>query len=56
MGKPEGKSQLVRSGHRWKGTVTFFVTELGWEGIDWNSLCQDRDKRVAGVKTVLGVY
>jgi len=55
VGKPEGKGPLGRSGYRRKDTLTIFVTELGWEGVDWSSLCQDTDKRGAVVTVALGV-
>jgi len=37
-------------------TITIFAKELGLEGMDWSSLCQERDKRGAVVKTALGIY
>jgi len=36
--------------------ITIFVKELGWEVMAWNSQCQDRDKRGAGVEIALGIY
>jgi hypothetical protein len=56
VGKPEGKGPLGGPWHRWKDTTTILMKELGWEGMDWSSLCQDRDKRGAFVETALGIY
>jgi hypothetical protein len=56
VGKHEGKGPLGRSGYRWKDIVTIFVKELGWEGMDWSSLCQGRDKRGVVVVMALGIY
>jgi hypothetical protein len=42
--KPEGKRLLKRPRLRWDGNVTLDLGEIGWEGVDWIHLAQDRDK------------
>lgn len=56
VGKNEGEGPFGRSGHRWKDTITIFVKELGWEGMDRSIQCHDRNKRGTVVETVLGIY
>jgi len=38
--KPEGKRPLRRPMHRWE---VDFRLEIGWEGVDWMHLAQDRN-------------
>ena len=33
-----------RPRHRWENNVEIDVKEIGWEGMDWIELVQDRDK------------
>ena len=42
-GKPEGKIPLRRPRHRWKGNMKKEPQELGYGGMDWIELAQDRD-------------
>jgi hypothetical protein len=44
VGKCEGKSRLGRTRIRWYGNIKIDVKEIGWEGVDWIYLVQDRDK------------
>jgi hypothetical protein len=45
--KPEGWRPLGRPRHRWEGNITMDLREIGWEGVDWIYLAQDRDRRWA---------
>jgi len=47
VGKHEGKSPLGRPGRRWKGNINMDLQEVGWEGMDWINLAQDKGQ-VAG--------
>jgi hypothetical protein len=40
MGKPEGKRPLGR--HRWVDNIKMDLREIGWDGMDWIDLAQDR--------------
>jgi hypothetical protein len=43
VGKPEGKIQLGRPRRRWEDNIRIDLQELGWGGMDWIDLAQDRD-------------
>jgi hypothetical protein len=44
VGKPEGKRPLGRPRRRWVDNIKMDLTEIGWGGIDWIGLAQDRDQ------------
>jgi hypothetical protein len=44
VGKPGGKRPLGRPGHRWEDNIKMELREIGWSGIDWIDLGQDRDQ------------
>jgi hypothetical protein len=41
-GKPESKRPLERR-RRWEESIRMDATDIGWEGVDWFHLAQDRD-------------
>jgi hypothetical protein len=43
-GKPEGKRLLGRPRRRWVDNIMINLLEIGWGGVDWIGLVQDRDK------------
>jgi hypothetical protein len=51
--KPEGKRPLGRS--RGRMIILRWILELGWGGMDWIDLAQDRDQWRAIVNTVIRV-
>jgi hypothetical protein len=52
VGTPEGKRSLGRPRHRW-GDIRMDLREIGWGGMDWIRLIQDRDQCRAVVNTVM---
>jgi hypothetical protein len=44
VGKPEGKRLLGRQRHRWVDNIKMDLREIGWDGLDWIDLAQDRDQ------------
>jgi len=52
VGKPEGKSPLVRPRHKWEDNIKMELREVGGVG-DWMELAQDRDRWRALVTTVM---
>jgi hypothetical protein len=45
VGKPEGKRPLGRPRHRWvDDNIKMDLLEVGWGGVDWIDLAQDRGK------------
>jgi hypothetical protein len=53
MGKPIGKRQLERLRRRWVDSIKTYLREIGWDGVDWIDMAQDRDQWRALVNTVL---
>jgi hypothetical protein len=52
--KPEGKKPLGRPRRRlW--TILRWILEIGWDGMDWIKLAQDRDQWRAVVNTIMNV-
>jgi hypothetical protein len=44
VGKPEGKRPLGRPRRRWEDNIRMDLREIGWGGMDWIDLAQDRDQ------------
>jgi hypothetical protein len=44
VGKPEGKRPLGRPRRRGLDSIKTDLKEIGWGGIDWIGLTQDRDQ------------
>jgi hypothetical protein len=43
VGKPEGKRTQGRPRRRWVYNIKLYPREIGWGGMDWIDLAQDRD-------------
>jgi hypothetical protein len=50
VGKPEGKRTLGRSEHRCENNIRLYFRGVGWEGVDWMHLAQDRDQWWGSIK------
>jgi hypothetical protein len=55
VGKPEGKSQLVRPRCRWVNNIKIDLLEIGWGGVGWIGLAQYGDKWRALVNAVMNL-
>jgi hypothetical protein len=55
VGKPEGKRPLGRPRRRWVDNIKMDLGEVGWGGVDWIDLAQDRDKWGALMNSVLNL-
>jgi hypothetical protein len=55
VGKPEGRRPLERPRRRWEGNIKMDLREVGWGGIDWIDLAQDRDSLRLLVNTVMNL-
>jgi hypothetical protein len=55
VGKPEGKRPLGRPKRRWVDNIKADLLEIGWGGVDWIGLTQDRDKWRALVNAVMNL-
>jgi hypothetical protein len=51
-GKPEEKGPPGRPRCRWEDNIKTDLREIGWVGMDWINLAQDRDQWKALVNTV----
>jgi len=49
----EGKRPLRRPRRRWEDNIRMDLKEIGWEGVYWIHLAQDRDQWRALVNTVM---
>jgi hypothetical protein len=52
-GKPQGKRRRGRPRHRCEDGVRIDLREVGWGGVDWIHLAQDRDQWRALANTVI---
>jgi hypothetical protein len=43
-GKSEGKRPLGRPRRRWVDNIKMDLREIGWNGMDWIDLTQDRNQ------------
>jgi hypothetical protein len=55
VGKPEGKRPLGRPRRRWLDKTKIDLREMGWGGVDWIDLAQDRDQWRALVNTIMNL-
>jgi hypothetical protein len=54
-GKPEGRRPLERPRRRWEDNIKMDLREVGWGGIDWINVAQDRDRWRALVNAVMNL-
>jgi hypothetical protein len=55
VGKPQGKRPLGRLRRSWVGNIKTDLTEIGWDGMDWIDLAQDRDQWRALMNMVINL-
>jgi hypothetical protein len=55
VGKPEVKRPLGRPRRRWVDNIQMDLREIGWDGMDWIGMAQDRDQWRTLVKTVINL-
>jgi hypothetical protein len=55
IGKPEGKKPLERSRRRWVDNIKMDHREIGWDGMDWIDLAQDKNQWRALLNTVMNL-
>jgi hypothetical protein len=51
----EGKRPLGRPRRRWVDNIELDLREIGWDGVDWIYMSQDRNQWRALVNTVLNL-
>jgi hypothetical protein len=52
---PEGKRPLGGPGRRWEDNIRMDLREIGWSGMDWIDVAQDRDQWRALVNRVMNL-
>jgi hypothetical protein len=55
VGKPEGKRPVGGPRGDWVNNIKMDVREIGWGGMNWIHLAQDRDQWRALVSTVMNL-
>jgi hypothetical protein len=55
VGKPEGRRPLKRPRRRWVDNIKIDLREIGWDGVNWIDLAQDKDQLKALVNTVMNL-
>jgi hypothetical protein len=55
VGKPERIEPLERPRHRSVDNIKMDLREIGWDGVDWMDMAEDRDQWRALVNTVLNL-
>jgi hypothetical protein len=55
VGNPEGKRPLGRQTCRWVDNGKMDLREIGWDGMDWIDVAQNRDQWRALVNTVMNL-
>jgi hypothetical protein len=55
VGKPEGKRPLGRPRSRWMDNIEMDLEEIGWDGMEWIYLAQDRNQWRALVNTLMNL-
>jgi hypothetical protein len=55
MGNPERKRQLGRPRRKWVNNIKMNFREIGWDGMGWIHLAQDRHQCRALMNTVMNL-
>jgi hypothetical protein len=50
------QTRLSRTRRRWEDNINMDLKEIGWEGVDWIHLAQDRDRWQDLVNTVMNLW
>jgi hypothetical protein len=56
VGKPVGKRPLARPRRRWEDNIKMDLRDIGWSGMDWADLAQDRDQWRTLVNTEMNLW
>jgi hypothetical protein len=55
VGRPEGRRPLRRPRLRWEDNIKMDLQEVGWVGMDWIEVAQDRNRWRALVNAVMNL-
>jgi hypothetical protein len=54
--KLEEKRPLGSPRNRWEDKMRMDLSEIGWEGVDWSHLVQERDQRWDLVNITMNIW
>jgi hypothetical protein len=55
LGRPEGRRPLGIPRRRWEDNIKMDLQDVGWVGMEWIDLAQDRDRWRALVNAVMNL-
>jgi hypothetical protein len=55
VGQSEGKRPLGRPNHRWEDHIKMDLEGIGWGGLDWIDVAQDRNQWRAFVNMIMNL-
>jgi hypothetical protein len=55
VGRPEGRRPLGSPRRRWEDNIKMDLQEVGWGGVDWTDMAQDRGRWRALVNAVMNL-
>jgi hypothetical protein len=55
VGRPKGRRPVGSPRRRWEDNIKMDLQEVGWEGMDWIDMAQDRDRWRAVVNAVMNL-
>ena len=55
IGRPEGKRPLGIPRRRWEDNIKIGFQEVGWGGLDWIDVTQDKDRCGARVNALMNL-
>jgi hypothetical protein len=55
MGRPEGRRPLGRPRRRWEDNIKMDLQEVGWDGMAWIDMTQDKERWRALVSAVMNL-
>jgi len=55
VGRRQGKRPLERPRRRWEDNIKMDLQEVGWGGMDWIDLAEDRDSWLAVVNVLMNL-
>jgi hypothetical protein len=55
VGRPEGRRPLGRPRRSWEENIKMDLQDVGWGGMDWIEMAQDRDRWRAVVNAVMNL-
>jgi hypothetical protein len=56
VGRSEGRRPLGRPRCRWEDNIKTYLQEVGWGGMDWIDMAQDRDRWRELVSVVMNLW